>query len=149
MKLSIVALLVFISGIAQAEGFIEKVRITGLHCDYDKVAIELKSFEQDRVLFLAENESGEPKYFKMLEDQCRGLIKNLGIRLNGKIFDLNFKMDRVLRTELVYVESKNPCGPRQTKCDDKGSSVEKTFEYENTEAFIDGFRFFSEQKMGS
>lgn len=148
MKLNIVALLIFASGIAQAESTTEKVRVTGFHCDYGKAAIELRSFEQDHVLFLATNESGNPKYFEMLDDQCRGLIKNLNLRLNGKIFDLDFRTERFSRTEQVYIPPRNPCRPGRTKCDDEGSSVEKTFEYERTETFIDGFRFFNEQKSG-
>jgi hypothetical protein len=146
MKFYIIALLVFASGIAKAESFSEKVRVTGFNCDSGKAVIQLRSFEQDRTLYLASNESGAPKHFEMLEEHCRGLIKNLKARLNGKIFDLNFLNERFSRTEYVYVPPRNPCRPGRTKCDDEGSYVEKTFEYQRTETLVNGYRFFSEQK---
>ncbi|HWU45073.1 MAG TPA: hypothetical protein VN132_16585 [Bdellovibrio sp.] len=148
MKFNIIALLLLASGIAQADSFTEKVKVTGFHCDYGKPAIELRSLQQDRVLFLAQNESGEPQYLKMREGECQGMIQNLGNRLNGKIFDLNFETQQFSRTEKVYVPPPNPCEGHHTKCDDRGSYIDQTFEYLRTESLIDGSRFFNEQKTG-
>lgn len=148
MKSKIIFYLLLVSGLAQADNFFEKVKVIGFQCNYGKVAIELRSFEYNRILFLSENESGNPKYFEMLEGQCIGLIKNLGLRLNGKIFDLNFETQVYSRKEQVYVPPRNPCRFGRTKCNDEGSYIEKIFKYQSIETFVDGYRFFNEQKIG-
>lgn len=147
MKFYIIVLLLFVTGITNAESFSEKVKVTGFQCDSGKAAILLRSFEQDRGLYFAANETGAPKYFVMLDEHCNGLIKNLNARLKGRIFDLAFETERYSRTELVYEPPHNPCRPGRTKCDDEGSYYEKKFEYERIETLIDGYRFFFEAKV--
>ncbi len=148
MKLNIIVLLILVSGVTHAESTVERVRISGFHCDYGKAAVELRSLGQDRILYLASNEPGDPKYFRVLGEQCAGLVKNLGLRLGGRIFDLSFDIVKFSRKEEVRVSPRNSCRLRRPTCDDEGSSVERTFEYERTETFVDGFRFFSEQRTG-
>lgn len=142
--MKILAFLIFISGIAQADSFSEKVKIIGFRCQSGKAAVELRSFEQDRILFLADSDFGEPKYLEMSNVHCEGLVRNLHGGLAGKILDVNFKVDRFLRTEQVYIPPRNPCRPGRTKCDDEGYYIEKTFEYERTVTLIEGYRFFGE-----
>ncbi len=140
--------LAFLSLSAQAENFSERVKINGFRCDYGKAAIHLRSLEEDRVLYLAKNLDGEPKALEMLEQHCKGLIKNMGNGFTGKILDVDFHTDTFSRKESVYVPPRNPCRPGRTKCDDEGDYVERTFNYLRTETAIDGYRFFSEERIG-
>ncbi len=136
------------SGMAQAENFSEQIKITGFHCDYGQAAVELRSLKNDRVLYLAENDTGTPRPFQMFEEHCEGLIKNLSAKLKGQILEARFQAEDFSRKEQVSIPPENPCRPGRTKCDDEGSSVEKIFQYERIETSIDGYRFFNETKIG-
>lgn len=144
----IAALTMFVSGHAQAEDFSERTKVIGFECNDGKAAIQLRSFESDRVLYLAEDKTGEPHFLQVHPEYCEGLIKNLRARLTGKIFEADFRTERFLRKGRVYVPPRNPCGlrGRRLKCEDDGHFVEKILQYERIETVIDEFRFFNEQR---
>lgn len=131
---------------SKADDFSEQAKVAGFRCDYGKAVLHLRSLEADRALYLASNTEGEPKPFEMLEEHCKGLIKNLGNRLTGKVLDVDFQVDTFSRKESVYVPPRNPCRPGRTKCDDEGDYVERIFNYVRTQTVIDGYRFFSEER---
>lgn len=132
---------------SKADDFSERAKVAGFRCDYGKAVIHLRSLEADRALYLASNAGGDPRALEMLEEHCKGLIKNLSNRLKGKILDADFHTETFSRRESIYVPPRNPCRPGRTKCDE-GDYVEKTFSYLRTETIIDSYRFFSEERVG-
>ncbi len=142
------ALLTFLAtATAQSETQTERVKITGLYCDGGKVVIALRSFEKDRNLFLAKDIQGEPEPFELRDEYCRSLSRNMEARLKGKIQEVDFQIDRFSKVETIPLPPHNPCRPGHTKCDDQGDYADRVFDYERTEAFINGYRFFNQVRI--
>ncbi|WP_413288160.1 hypothetical protein [Bdellovibrio sp. HCB337] len=141
-KLMICIGTLLLSAYSHAANFSEKVKINGFHCDFRGASVELRSLDEDRVLYLAENTTGAPEYFYMPTASCRGLIKNLGARLEGQVITANFQTEDFIKIEHEYL----PRRPCRTKCDED-RLVEKENSYQRIETTIDGLRFFAEQKL--
>jgi len=141
-KLLICTLTLLLSAYAHAMSFAEQVKISGFSCNSRGAAIELRSLEADYKLYLAENETGDPKALSMSDAACEGLIKNLGARLTSQVITANFQTEDFDRAEKEYV----PPRPCRTKCDE-GYYKDVTNHYRRIETTIDGFRFFSEREL--
>lgn len=142
-KILFVYFAAFTSMTARSEEIVDRVKVTGFHCQWNRAAIKLRSLSQDRVLYLTKTREGEPEYLEV--STCEGLIRNLHQQLTGKIFDQTFLMDEVTREERVSYPSP-PCRPRQRKCDDSDRTVRERVTYIRLQTTIGDYRFLSETK---